>query len=67
MQGVNTWLEQRPERIHNTSLMHTRRHKKVLKAHVVSLSLQQSFSSIRSKKIQKNLDIVDRDHSQVQY
>ncbi len=62
MQGVNTWLEQRPEKIQNTTLMLVKHPKKELKPHVISLSLNNSPS-----KSQNNLDTVEEDHSQVKY
>ncbi len=62
MQSVNTWLEQRPERIQNTSLMPEKHPKKEFKSHVISLSLNNNPSA---QFIQKK--VIDQDRSQVQY
>ena len=62
MQSVNTWLEQRPERIQNTRLMPVKHPKKELKPHVISLSLNNNPSP---QAIQRKA--IDRDRSQVQY
>ncbi len=78
MQGVNTWLEQRPEvhkwqpaskKAQNSRLETVKRHSKDLKPHITPLILLNKNLSYQSvqRKAQNSLDAVDEDHSQVKY
>jgi len=77
MQGVNTWLEQRPEvhkwqlaskKVQNSRLETVKQHNKDLKPHIIPLVLNKSPSTqLVQRKAQNSLDAVDEDHSQVKY
>lgn len=71
MQGVNTWLEQRPEthkwqpasiEIQNSKQATVKRLRSKHKPHTTPAFLNNSHS-----KSQSSLDVVDEDRSQVQY
>ena len=74
MQGVNTWLEQRPEvhkwqpaskKAQNSRLETVKRHSKDL---ITPLILNKNLSyQFAQRKAQNSLDAVDEDHSQVKY
>jgi hypothetical protein len=77
MQGVNTWLEQRPEvhkwqpaskKVQNSRLETVKQHNKDLKLHIIPLSLNKSSSTqLVPLKSQNSLTEVDENSSQVKY